>query len=376
LNNRNTVPGNIAAYKQAGSKVIGYYCCYLPVELFTAAGIVPWRITADPGQDTTQADAVLETVLCPWVRSSFAAALEGRYAFLDGIVVPHVCDAVQRLYGFWKHYLKLPYSHYLEIPHTAGASSVEFFARELESLWHSFEEFSGRRVTPLALQEAIRAHNVNRSLVRQLYQLRKQNPSTVSGGEILKLLSSGLQQPVADFNDALSSFIREAGLRQPGTGRRPRVAISGCVIDNPVFFSMVEEYGAEVVMDDLPVGTRSFWFTVQEGADPVVALAQAYLNGVRCPRTVAEKHTKPFQEDLAERFGYLLEYAREYRVHGFILNLMHYCDCHEFDAPDLKAFLQDAGYPVMVLDDDYSPRGTQRLKTRLDTFLEILRARS
>jgi bcr-type benzoyl-CoA reductase subunit C len=365
----------MATLHPARNKLVGYYCCYLPVELFTAAGVTPYRIIADPLQDTGRADAVLETVLCPWARKSFAAALDGRYSFLDGIVVPHVCDAVQRLYGFWKHYLKLPYSHYLEIPHTASESSVEFLTHELSSLRDSLETFSGRKITPEALRAAIRVHNLNRSLVRQLYQLRRKDPSPITGSEVLHLLQTGLRQPVEDFNRALTAFIALATKSQPGPGTLPRLLVSGCVIDHPAFFSTVESSGAQVVMDDLPVGTRTFWFNVDEEAEPMAALARSYLKGVRCPRTVKEKRLKPFREDMADRFVYLLDYAREYAAQGFILNLMHYCDCHEFDAPDLKEFLQTAGYPVMVLDDDYAPGGTQRLKTRLETFLEVVKSR-
>jgi benzoyl-CoA reductase/2-hydroxyglutaryl-CoA dehydratase subunit BcrC/BadD/HgdB len=65
-----TASVNMATLHPARNKLVGYYCCYLPVELFTAAGVTPYRIIADPLQDTGRADAVLETVLCPWHRGS------------------------------------------------------------------------------------------------------------------------------------------------------------------------------------------------------------------------------------------------------------------------------------------------------------------
>ena len=72
-------------------------------------------------------------------------------------------------------------------------------------------------------------------------------------------------------------------------------------------------------MDDLPIGTRSFWFQVDAGPDPIASIARTYLEGVRCPSCIEGKKTKPFEEEYADRWGYLLDYAREYDVNGVIL---------------------------------------------------------
>ena len=121
----------IIELKKEGWKVLGYYCCYVPVELLTAAHVIPYRIVGDLREQITEADSVLETVMCPWVRNTFDRALKGQYPFLDGIVIPHVCDAIQRMYAFWKYYIKLPYFYQFEVPHVFSASSFEFLAEEL-----------------------------------------------------------------------------------------------------------------------------------------------------------------------------------------------------------------------------------------------------
>jgi len=364
---------SILEMKKKGGKVLGYYCCYLPVELLTAAGIVPYRITGNPREQVLEADSVLESVMCPWARNTLDQALKGRYSFLDGIIVPHVCDAVQRMYGFWKHYIKLPCSFYFEIPHIFSASAFRFFTQELAGFKRSLEEFIGRTISDEELERAIAIHNENRRLVQELYSLRKTDPPPVSAAEVLRLLKAGMRLPVAEFNRMLGEAIAEARKRPLPRGEaRPRIAISGCVIDDEEFCSLVADCGARIVMDDLPVGTRSFWFQVGSGASPLAALARAYLAGVRCPRTIEGKKTKPYKEELRDRFGYLVDYAREFRVDGFILNLLRFCDCHEFDFPDLKEYLPGAGFPTLVLDDDYTLGSRLRVKTRVEAFIETL----
>ena len=179
--------------------------------------------------------------------------------------------------------------------------------------------------------------------------------------------------PVDEFNRMLKKAIGDARERPvPWKGGQPRLLLSGCVVDDEPLFSLVEECGAQIVMDDTAIGTRSFWFQVEPGADLMASFSRTYLEDIRCPRTVVPKITKPYKERLEERFGYLVDYAKEYNVGGFILELIRYCDCHEFEFPDLRDYLQGLGYQVLILDDDYTVGSVQRVKTRIEAFLETL----
>lgn len=360
--------------KETGRKVFGYYCCYLPVELLTAAGILGYRIMGDPKNQITESDAVLESVMCPWVRNTFDQALKGKYSFLDGMIGPHVCDAVQRMYSFWKYYLKLPYNYYLDIPHIFSKSSFGFFALELEAFKKNLEEYTGKKITDEALRAAIELHNENRKLVQELYSLRKAQPPLIAGSEVMKLLKKGLTgMPVEQFNGLLRKTISDART-QPATkeSELPRLLLSGCVVDDEALFKVIEDSGAHVVMDDTAIGTRSFWFQVKPGQDIMASLSHAYLESVRCPRTIVGERTKYYKDEFKDRWGYLLDYAREYRAAGAILYLLHYCDCHEYDFIDLKDYLADSGVPTLVLDDDYTTGSIQRVKTRVEAFIETL----
>lgn len=370
-----TQTSKINELKKSGNKVVGYYCCYIPVELFTAARVVPYRVTGNPREQIMEADEVLEGVMCPWVRNTLDQALKGNYDFLDGMVVPHVCDAVQRMFGFWRHYLKLDYNQYLDIPHIFSASSFKFFAQELAHFKKGLEGYIGREITDKELRDAIKLHNENRKLVQELYSLRKQDPPPISSVEVLRLLKAGMQgMAVEDFNQILRDTIAEVKARPVSKEEpKPRLLLSGCVVDDEPLFQLVEDSGAHIVMDDLAIGTRSFWFQVKPGKDLMASLAHAYLEGVRCPRTVVSTITMPYKERLVERFQYLVDYAKEYNVKGFVLNLLRYCDCHEFDFPDLRDYLQSIDYPVLILDDDYTVGSIQRVKTRIEAFVETMK---
>src|SRR5512145_1280102 len=105
--------------KASGRKVIGYLSALCPVEILTAAGVVPIRLKGNVSEAVTKADAYMETMICPFVRNVFDAALKGKYTFLDGMVMPHQCDSLERTNDVWNYNLGLPYWHMINFPHLA-----------------------------------------------------------------------------------------------------------------------------------------------------------------------------------------------------------------------------------------------------------------
>ena len=61
--------------KKQGQKIIGYLCAFVPLEIITAAGLMPFRIKGDVNEPITKADTEMETIICPLVRSCFDMAL-------------------------------------------------------------------------------------------------------------------------------------------------------------------------------------------------------------------------------------------------------------------------------------------------------------
>ena len=44
----------------SGKKIAGYLCSFVPGEILTAAGLVPYRITGNPREAVTHTDAYIE----------------------------------------------------------------------------------------------------------------------------------------------------------------------------------------------------------------------------------------------------------------------------------------------------------------------------
>jgi benzoyl-CoA reductase subunit C len=355
----------------AGKKIIGYFCCFVPDEIITAFDMVPYRIQGSPSEPIDEADAFLEPMACPFARSCFNMALKGEYDFLDGFVVPHSCDTVDRLYQIWRHNRPSPFNHIINVPHMMGTGSEAFYRSELDYFIKDLEVWSGRKLETAKLAQAVKLYNRRRALLRELYELRKSDPPLVSGVEITKILVAGMGLPGAEHNELIRQFIDEAKERSlPKVPKVPRIFIWGNEIDDIAFIKLVEESGAQVVMDDLCTGTRFFWDDVPETADPLDGIASRYL-ATHCPRSnVPQMGSR--KQDLENRYEYLGRFIREWHADGAVFYIVRYCDTCELEGPDLREYLEGMKIPVLMIEDDYSTSTIGQLRTRVQAFLEMI----
>ena len=358
-------------FKGQGKKTVGYLCCQVPTELITAADILPYRITGDVTQTITEADKYVETIMCPFCRNAFDMALKGQYSYLDGFVSPHSCDNVLKLYDIWKYNVKPAYSHCLNVPHTDSASSLQFFKEEINTFKRSLERLTGKEITNQQIKEAIKAHNEYRALVRDFYELSKADPPLVSGAERMKILLAGMRLPVKEASGLLANATKEIKARKNTVEKKPRLMIWGPEIDDVPFIQVVEDMGANVVIDDICLGTRPYSKDVKVTDDPADGLAEAYLKDVMCPRNYRIR-TGSRKEDLDHRFGHILAYAKDWNVKGVILLVINYCDTFEFESVEVKDYLQLAGFPCLSVEIDYTLMSIDWLKTRIQAFLEMV----
>ncbi|MGB9553585.1 MAG: 2-hydroxyacyl-CoA dehydratase, partial [bacterium] len=86
----------------------------------------------------------------------------------------------------------------------------------------------------------------------------------------------------------------------------------------------------------------------------------SYLSRPPCPR----------MRNLKERFDNILNKIETRGVNGTILFPTKYCDSFFYDLPLLRSALKEKGIPFLILEQDYSQRPLEQLKTRIEVLLE------
>jgi len=363
--------------KAEGKKVMGYLCIYPVLEMMTALDLVPYRIFGDMNEPITDADEYLPIIVCPFLRSILDLGLKGRYDFLDGVVMAHICDVGARTSHLWDVAVKTPYSHFIDVPHTNREISQKRFKELLQNFQKTLEELTGKELTPARLKEAIKKHNQQRALVRELYDLKKPDPPLISGTETLQVMLALMSIPVEEGNSLLEEVITEVKKRENVVPRKSaRLLVWGPVVDNIALFEMIESLDANVVMDDTCVGSRAFFADVPLTDDPLDGLAYRYLEELKCPRTFRESNTngvmRGYDADLEARFSYLRDFAKDWKADGVILQVLRYCDSHGYEVPQLKDYLEHIGLPNIYIEHDYSKAALAPLRTRIQGFTEII----
>ena len=362
--------------KAAGKKIIGYPCVYVPLEMLTALDLVPYRTCGDIKEPVTEADRALPHSFCPIMRNCLDCALKNKNDFLDGMVTIHSCDPQEKTARVWESYTNYPYFHFIDMPITVRPEALEYFKSQLSDFRKTLEAFTGKKLSTDKLKAAIKAHNRQRALVRELYELTKSSPPYISGTEIVQVVKTLTSLPVVEGNDLLTETISGVKNRTDRPEKKSaRLLIWSSTLDDTDIMQVFETK-ANVVMNESCGGIRAYRSEVKSTADPLEGLADYYLNEITCARTFKQatlgETRKDYARDLQSRFGYLKGIIKDWKINGAIMLLVRYCDPFAFEMPSLKDYFNSLGVPSTYIEYDYTTGALAPLRTRVEAFLETI----
>jgi benzoyl-CoA reductase subunit C len=349
--------------KKTGGKVVGYFCTYVPEEILYAADVLPVRILGShEPQDVTEPH--IFGMFCPFCRDCLAQGLQGRYDYLDGVMIAQSCLHIRQAYTSWKMHIPVDFSYYLPMPNNVQSKrALPYLTGELKTFKEAVEKWTGKKITDEDLNKGIEAMNTSRQLTRDLYELRKQDNPPLSGLEAMYAVVASQMVDKRDYNAALQEILQKLPQRQIENGSKVRLMILGSENDDTEFMDMVESLGAMFVVDDHCTGSRYFWNQVNTNGDLLEAIAARYVDRVPCPSKDWPERT---------RIEHILKLAKDWNVQGAIVIQQKFCDPHEIDIPSIIESLKSNGVPAQFLELDVTvPVG--QFKTRVEAFLEMLR---
>ncbi len=357
----------VQKWKARGGRVVGYFCSAMPVEMITAAGLLPFRIRATGSKGTDLSDACFSSINCSFPRHAFDLALRGEFDFLDGLVVFNSCDHIRRLYDHWTRRMNTPFVKILSLPRKDEAPQVEWFRGELSLLREQLQDHFQVDLRDDRLKAAIATHNGLRRRLRDLYQRRKGDRPPVTGAEMLAVTVAGTALPPERYGQLLDDLLRHAGAGGH-SGHRARLMIIGGELDSPEYVEIIESQGGLVVTDALCFGSRLVWKDVDETLeDPITALARYYVaDRPACPRMYTRYD---------ERVEYIRSMVREFNVDGVIFVRLTFCELFGYEQYSLTRDFKRLGIPLLCLDREYSVTNAGQVRTRVQAFLEELRDR-
>lgn len=349
-------------WKKDGKKVFGYFCGYVPEELIDATGIIPVRILGSLDK-VSLVDSHMQSFVCAFGRSCLDHGLKGTYDYLDGIVSSKTCDIMRNMLGLWSRNIEVPFTFYIGAPAKRTEAARACLIEEFKLLRSGLEEFTGKTIDDSSINQSIETYNQSRKLLKELYELRKEDNPPLSGSDFYHIVKAGFVTPKKEYNEMLLELKNNLTSSGASDGKGVRLLISGSTFEDANILTMIEDSGGTVVSDDLCIGSRYFWDLVEPASDPIRALADRYQMRVTCPC----KHPSD------ERLERILDEVKKHRVKGVISIVQKFCDTHLFEYPYMKDVLEKNDIPFLYLETEDRLGEEGQFKTRVQAFLEMLR---
>jgi benzoyl-CoA reductase/2-hydroxyglutaryl-CoA dehydratase subunit BcrC/BadD/HgdB len=319
------------AHVHGGGRAIGYFGSDVPVELIIAAGAFPFRLPSTAAGSVALADRYLESSFAPDVRSIAQQYLDGRFDFLDAVILPRSNDSAQRLY----YYL-------CELRKRESLGGPDMLIFDLAKIPRDISRAHSRAATQRlaaqigvvheALPRAIERRNRRRDLFARLAASRRV-PAGPAGSTVDRLARAADRCDAPTFDEALEASL--AGLAPGPSG--PRLVLAGSAPPDERLHAMVEGAGGNVVAES---GDHS----AATVAQPPIA-ADGGLSAIADHYHAQQSGPRAFVDHAA------LITALSAAVHadGVILWLTEQEDALIWNLPGERSALAAAGTPSLAL---------------------------
>jgi len=312
--------------------VIYYACSYVPLEILLASKLPFAKIDS---VDYTE-DPLVHRNLCGYCKTTFESlkAMNDE----DLFIAVDSCDAMRRINDLARDFSKARIIQ-LRLPWKRDDESKNFYRDQLANLLEVLSLVRGSSITPEELKEGIKRFN---DLKDYLWQLHREN---LKYNEIQKAI---------DFANSGKRYQPSLKYIRKGV---PRLAVVGGIIKDRKFLKMIEDIGAELVLNETCGGMRGFTGEAFSASDPLYEIATRLIQRrVPCGRFVdIESGTSPLQKILLSQ-----------KPEGVIKLNQKFCDFFD-DYPVPKEI------PSISLEIDFPLSSLGQLSTRIGAFVEKLR---
>jgi benzoyl-CoA reductase/2-hydroxyglutaryl-CoA dehydratase subunit BcrC/BadD/HgdB len=361
--------------RAAGRKVIGTFCLYVPEEIILAADGICVGLCAGADIGTAHAEQILPRNTCALIKSFIGFKLARVCPYLEAcdlIIGETTCDGKKKAYELFND---LAETFVIETPQMKSPSDRSLWRSEIDRLTERIEHLADRKITADKLRAAIRTVNAKRRVLHRLNALRAADPAPISGRDALLINQVQFYDDPVRFTEQMNALCDELDQRVAQrvgatSADTPRLLISGCPMAMPNWKLpfLIEKSGAVIVGEESCVGERGTRnLVVEEGAtreELLDQIASRYLD-IDCACFTPN----------AERLEHIVEMARRYRADGVIHYALHFCTPYTMESHKVDRALDHAGIPLLRVETDYSMQDAPQLETRIQAFLELVRAK-
>ncbi|MFX0105230.1 MAG: 2-hydroxyacyl-CoA dehydratase subunit D [Candidatus Hodarchaeota archaeon] len=332
-----------------------------PEEIFMAAGFTPFRLLGNPTIELDKVNEHVPPTHCVWAKNILEQAIRGLNPEIGGVVTSHGCDCTNREFDIWVESVDIDFLFYLNVPLKRDKIAIKFFVNDLKELITQIEGRFKIKIQSEKIKEAIKLNNQIRKLLKEISEYRSK--MILKGSEFHELVKLSQTDDKKRVLDILKKKLMDLKDKTPFIEKKmKRILLTGSIIDDTDFLIFLEDKGFQVVTDDLCIGSRYFWNTIEENKDPIIAIAEYHLS----------KPLYSTKMPSYDRFEFLKYLAEKYEIDGVINIAMKFCEPMLYDHPYMNKKFKELEIPYIFIEMLYNREEYKQLSTRFEAFAEII----
>lgn len=364
--------------KDQGKPLVGTFCIYVPEETLVAAGGACYGLCSGSPASIPEAEKELPRNICPLIKSAHGFKLLkmcGYTQSADFIYGETTCEAKKKTWEILGTHHPM---HVMQIPQKKDEKSMNLWKQEVAEFNSHIESITGTELSLNELKYGVEVINAKRAALRRLDSLRGMNPDVVpiSGSDGLLISQVSFVDEPVRFTAALNKLCDELDERVSKKVTvcdedSVRLMVLGTPFAAPNWklHNIVESSGGAIINEESCIGHRYYKDDVElDGVDSKDMLLQRMMDRYKKIDCACFTPNE-------ERIQKIISMVKDRQADGVIYYTLSFCHTYNVESFLVEKALKEAKIPFLAMESDYSLEDAGQIKTRVEAFLESIKAR-
>lgn len=349
--------------KETGKGAVGIMPVYCPEEIVHAAGYLPIGMWGAQKKQISKARTYLPPFACSIMQSVMELQLEGVYDDLEAVIFSVPCDTLKCMSQKWNRPVPaIVFTHPQNRKIAKDAANV-FAREEFNIVKEKLEDILDVHISNKAIKNSIAVYNENRAACREFSDVAAEYAAVVTPSDRHAVIKARWFMEKSRHTALVKELIAALKAEPAPEFKGKKIIVTGIQVEPYDVFDIFQENGFAIVADDLAQETRNFRQDVPDDDDALMALARAWNEFDGC--SLATDANKP-------KGQMIIDAVKKYGADAVVVCMMKFCDPEEFDYPILLQEFEAAGVKNLYIEIDQESTAFEQVKTRIQTFAEIL----
>ena len=349
--------------KETGKGAVGIMPVYCPEEIVHAAGYLPIGMWGAQKKQISKARTYLPPFACSIMQSVMELQLEGVYDDLEAVIFSVPCDTLKCMSQKWNRPVPaIVFTHPQNRKIAKDAANV-FAREEFNIVKEKLEDILDVHISNKAIKNSIAVYNENRAVCREFSDVAAEYAAVVTPSDRHAVIKARWFMEKSRHTALVKELIAALKAEPAPEFKGKKIIVTGIQVEPYDVLDIFQENGFAIVADDLAQETRNFRQDVPDDDDALMALARAWNEFDGC--SLATDANKP-------KGQMIIDAVKKYGADAVVVCMMKFCDPEEFDYPILLQEFEADGVKNLYIEIDQESTEFEQVKTRIQTFAEIL----